>query len=314
MSAEPRPGLVEVMAVWGLFALVGVATLVTYARLPADELYHVSGSGLEGGLSRALVFLNFPVALVALAILPVALDRLLGVASKRLLLAVGGLAVLLCLVVVIPGVVDEADLDAKAVNVLPALGVAAVVALTVLALRAGGAGRAVPLGQLDRARIVVAVAIAAVSLPWVWAELGFYISDAPVLGDVFLAGEPRPEPGDPQLRAVHLGRHHGLDGALFAVAALMLSRLLAELRRPALRRWLAVAVAGLFVYGVLNAAQDFWLEQLVKRGTTDHRIPSFLRPELSLAWAFLLAAVAAVYAALVRGLQPQPVPGTVADP
>jgi hypothetical protein len=53
-----------------LFAVVTTEILVTYSRVPARELYHVSGSGIEGGLSRALIFVNFPVALLALGVLP----------------------------------------------------------------------------------------------------------------------------------------------------------------------------------------------------------------------------------------------------
>ncbi|MEX2026950.1 MAG: hypothetical protein WEH44_06605, partial [Pirellulaceae bacterium] len=60
---------VEVVAVWVLFAGVATAIFVTYSRISAHELYHVSGSGLTGGASRALVFVNFPLALVAIAIL-----------------------------------------------------------------------------------------------------------------------------------------------------------------------------------------------------------------------------------------------------
>jgi hypothetical protein len=46
--------------VWAIVAAMAVAVLVTYARLPAGELYNVSHSGLRGGLSRVLVDLNFP--------------------------------------------------------------------------------------------------------------------------------------------------------------------------------------------------------------------------------------------------------------
>jgi hypothetical protein len=65
-----RRGLpAEVIAVGLLFAAVGVEIFVTYARLPAHELYHVSESGLAGGAGRVLVFLNFPIALVAIPVL-----------------------------------------------------------------------------------------------------------------------------------------------------------------------------------------------------------------------------------------------------
>ena len=54
---------------WLPFLVVAAEIVITYSRLPARKLYHVSGGGLEGGLGRALVFSNFPVALVAIAVL-----------------------------------------------------------------------------------------------------------------------------------------------------------------------------------------------------------------------------------------------------
>src|SRR6266852_2122247 len=84
--------------VWALFALVMVEILVTYARLPWQELYNVTGSGIEGGASRALVFLNFPVALVAIAVLLVLLDRPAGNAERALAV----LGIVLCAAVFWP--------------------------------------------------------------------------------------------------------------------------------------------------------------------------------------------------------------------
>ncbi|MFN2471556.1 MAG: hypothetical protein ABR583_11340 [Gaiellaceae bacterium] len=285
-----RTGLAEVLIVWGLYGAVAAATVVTYARVPPERLYHVDDTGLAGGLGRALVFLNFPFALAALAVLLIVLD----VGSNRLLQAFAAASVVLCLVVAIPGVVDQADLDAKPVNAVPALGVALVLGLTLLAVARAGAGS---LGRmrLDRLRLAAAALLVAASTPWILAELGVSVSDVPVLDAVFLGDEPSPEPGDPGLRAVHLGRHHGFDGTLFALAALVLSRAVPVLHSARLRRALALAVAFLLAYGLLNAAQDFWLEQVVKRGWTDERLPSFLRPSLTPAWAVLLASAAAVY-------------------
>jgi len=57
----------EVGLVWLLFLTVAAEMFVTYSRLPAGELYHVSHTGLAGGASRVLVFSNFSTALVALA-------------------------------------------------------------------------------------------------------------------------------------------------------------------------------------------------------------------------------------------------------
>jgi len=46
-------------------------------------------------------------------------------------------------------------------------------------------------------------------------------------------------------------------------------------------------------YGLANALQDGWNEQLWKRGTVDTEIASALRPELSWGWlVIMLAAVA----------------------
>ena len=69
MKSEAEPLPLEVALVWAVFLVDAAAILVTYSRLPAHELYHVSGSGLTGGLSRVLVDSNFPVALAAIAIL-----------------------------------------------------------------------------------------------------------------------------------------------------------------------------------------------------------------------------------------------------
>ena len=107
----------EVRVVWALVAATAVAVFVTYSRLPADELYNVSRSGTLGGLGRVLVDLNFPDALVALAVLGVTAPLLPR--ARRLVAAV---AAVLCVVVVVPGVVSQSHLDAKWINAVPAVG------------------------------------------------------------------------------------------------------------------------------------------------------------------------------------------------
>ncbi len=293
-----RPPLGEIGFIGLVVAAVGAAVVATYARVPLPELYNVGDTGLVGGLGRALVYLNFPVAIVAIAVLPAIVDRL---GATRLAVTAALAAAALCAVTVVPGVVEQDDLDAKLVNAVPALGVALVAALAATAARRGGLGLA-PLDGWDGVRLALAAALAAVSIPWLFAEGGVYVSDLPLVGRVFLGDELRPEPGQPTLRAVHLGRHHGLDGALLALTGLLLSRVVPWLSRPRLRHLLALLVSALVVYGLLNAAQDAWLEQVVKRGWTDSRMPSFLRPSLSLAWAGLVVAVAAAYALVGRRL------------
>src|SRR5215210_4002214 len=152
------PELGDVAAVWLLFAVVGTAKLVTYSRIPPDRLYHVTHDGLAGGLSRVLVFANYPTALVAIAVLAVVVDRV----GERDATAVGIVAAALCATVVIPGVVDEADLDARLVNAVPALGVAIAVVLTLAALRRKGLRGAAPTRRRDAARIATAAGLTVV--------------------------------------------------------------------------------------------------------------------------------------------------------
>lgn len=201
----------------------------------------------------------------------------------------------LCLVVVVPGVVEQDDLDAKPVNAVPAAGVVMALALSVFALRRGGLGRLGPRLRGDPARLVIIGLLLVVSIPWLFAELGFY---APW---PFLSEQVRPEPGDPALRAVHLGRHHGMNGALLAVAALALSRVLPQLQREWLRLALAAYLSLMLAYGLMNAAEDFWLEQLVKRDWTDERLPTVIRPAPSGGWAVLVAGAAAVFVTWLTG-------------
>ena len=295
-GSERGAGVGEALAVWAACALLALAVLATYARLPAAELYNTSVEGLAGGLGRALVVLNFPLALVAVGILGLVADR----GSSRAVDAAAAGAVALCLVVAVPGVVDQSDLDAKWVNAIPALGVALALALTIAVARRHGIGAVRAHVPGDRLRLAVAVVVAAMSVPWLFAELGFYADDVPGLEPLIYAQEVTPEPGQPELRAVHLGHHHGMDGALLALAALALTRQLGRLARPRLRPLVVAYLSLMLAYGLWNAVQDFWLEQLVKRGTVSAEIPSALRPSLSLAWLVLLAGAAALYAVLIR--------------
>jgi hypothetical protein len=266
-----------VFAVWALCGVIALAILVTYARIPPEELYHVSGDGLSGGLSRALVFVNWPGALIAIAVLGIVVER-----TRRPIVA--ATALLLCLLIFIPGVVDEADLDAKWVNVLPAIGVGLALALSVSATRAGGVG-GWGSARGDGLRIAAFVILALVSLPWFFAELGFYIP-----GPVFLASEI-----DEGLAAVHLGEHHGFVGLQIVTAMLLLSRELPRLRAGWRRTALAAWMSGLIAYGLGNIANDAWGEQLVKRGSTDWLLPSVTRPSVNWLWLVVLAVGAGIF-------------------
>jgi hypothetical protein len=244
----------------------------------------VSGSGLFGGGSRVLVFSNFPIALVAIAVLALLADR------TSTTCAIVGIA--LCAAVFWPGVVDQADLDAKPVNVLAALGVLTAIALTAMASRQGVAWSYRRAG--DRIRVAVAAAALFVGLPWIAAEAGFFLTGVPGLRWLFQTGPYMPPPFPP---AVHHGHHHGMDGVLLLIGAALLSRVVPPVRRPWLRVATGAYLALMASYGIANIANDAWLEQVVKRGWTTWEIPNVLRPSLTIAWGVIVLGAVALYAA-----------------
>ena len=280
---ERRGVRLELVAVGALFAFVAAEIFVTYARLPAHDLYHVSGTGIGGGASRALVFFNFPTALVAIAVLGL-------VAGRSRLVAVVGIA--LCAVVLWPGVVSQSNLDARAVNAFPALGVALAAALAGRRRIA----RPSPWRVADVARAALAATVLVLAVPWLAADLGLSFNGVPVLGTLYQSGELRVQPGLEGLHpAVHHGHHHGMDGVLLVLSALLLSRV------PAARSRLLWAYLSLMlVYGLAEVANDFWLEQVVKRGWTTQAIPDVTRPSASIAWAVIVVGAATVYVASRR--------------
>jgi hypothetical protein len=275
---------VHVRIVWALFGAVGLAIFVTYWRLPPEQLYNVSEEGLELAAGRLLVFLNYPTSLAAIPVAWLAAERL----ERRAALWAAGAATALCAATAWPGVVDADDLDAKAINVVPALGVGIAFVLSLLAPweRVGRL-------PLDPLRVGIGAVVWLAALVWIASVLGFYFP-----GDVFLGEELR-RGGDGRLGpAVHLGDHEGLDGALLVTAALVLTRL-----RPRVGILLVLALA--FVYGLAVEWRDFWFEQVVKRGWTEWTPPQVLTPRLSLAWAVLVL-LAVLVALAVRRLEGPP--------
>jgi hypothetical protein len=282
---------VEVLVVWTLFAVVTAEVVVTYSRVPTRELYHVSGGGIEGGLSRALVFVNFPVALVALAVLGLIYTRLPGRSYR----AVAILAGILSAAVFWPGMVSQADLDARPVNAVAAFGALLALVLTGVVAREGGLTRN-SWHTADWVRAALAIVLLVAALPWLAADIGLYSNGVPLLGRLFQSGQFLHErPGLSTFApAVHHGHHHGMDGVLLVLTALLLSRRLAG--RPALAAYLSL----MFCYGVANFANDFWIEQVVKRGWTSWEIPNVTEPRVSIAWSLIVIAAVTLWALWVR--------------
>jgi hypothetical protein len=255
-------------AVWGIYGAVLAATLVTYGRLPPGATYRFELTGAAGAFSRAVTYLDFPVALAALALLWPAWRQPLARA-----------AMLLCAVVLVPGVVRTTTMEAWWWNAPAAIGVVLAVPLT---LRRDD----FPAARLGRGRVVALVALAVWSIPWLLAAAGVHARSVPPLGSVFRSVEPTP--GEPALPSVHLGLHEGLFGAQLAATALLLS-----VRR--LSRGLSMYLAILLVYGLMVTAEDGWQEQIVKRGWSAWSLPSVLEPRPTIAWAVLLVAAAIVH-------------------
>jgi hypothetical protein len=158
----------------------------------------------------------------------------------------------------------------------------------------------------DRLRVVLAALLVFFAAPLIAAELGFYLDGVPVLGWLFETSRLTSEPGVQGLHhAVHHGQHHGWQGTMVALSALLLSRL----PRP---RVLDPYLALMLAYGIGNLVNDDWLEQVVKRGWTQHRVPSVLVPAANWGWAAVLAGAVAVWLLWFR--QPRRTTPSAASP
>src|SRR5204863_823549 len=129
------------------------------------------------------------------------------------------------------------------------------------------------------------------------AEPAFFLDRVPLLGWLFQTGHYHPaSASSSSLVAVHHGHHHGMDGLLLLLTALLLSRLTPTVRADGLRRLLGAYLALMAAYAVGNMANDFWTEQVWKRGWTGRQIPDVLEPKASVAWAVLVLGAAVLYA------------------
>jgi hypothetical protein len=292
MDARPQSrGLTEIWIVWALFGLATVAVFETYWRIPPEELWKVHNSGFVGGAGRAFVFVGFSPALAAVAVLPIVADRLED--RRAHILAVIGFV--LCAGV---GFQTPSHLDPKWSNIWSVVAVALAVLLTAWAARRGRPEPVRTTRGGDATRLVLGVVTLLWATPYIAAELGFHLDGVPFFGWFFQTGKLAPEPGSGHLHAtVHYGHHHGLDGLLLVATALLLSRLLGGIRRAPLRVLTGGVLALMLVYAWTNLVNDLWIEQVVKRGWTSWQVPDVLFPSLSLAWAAMLLAAAALYAA-----------------
>ena len=168
---------------------------------------------------------NWPFALVAIVLVLVAMRDL-----PRRAWWLAGPAIALC--ATMPLFVSQSHLNARWQNLVPGVGVALALGLAVAAMRRAGTSFQ-PRLPGDPVRIVLAVVVLVLSLPWIAAELGFHLP-----GDLFMGEELFRTPDGHLEAAVHLGEHHGWHGSLMLLSALVLSRVQAGGR---LRIWLLSA-------------------------------------------------------------------------
>jgi hypothetical protein len=288
-----------VLALWAMWLVVCAATWATNARIPVSLLYGFHGAGVLPAAGRVVVLLGWPIALAAIPLMAVAVDRFLAFphsqSSARLVGAASLLAVVLCLTIAWPGVQQATHLDARLINAPAAVGVAVAFGLTVYVLARTGRGARPPCTRMDAVLVTVFLVLLALSLPWLLANFGYYVGDVAGLRRVFMSEQVVPEPGNPHLRAVHLGNHEGIDGVLLAITAVILIRTLGQMAQSARRTVLAVYLSLLLVYGLGVALADGWHEQITKRGWTAWRVPSVLHPSASWAWLVVLVAALLVW-------------------
>ena len=300
-GGERRSGIADVLLIWAILGLAVVGVLTTYTRTPVHELYHVTVGGIAGGAAPTVGYLSFPVGLAAVAILPIVLGR----ARRDLVLASLVVAAIAVAFVLFPGSLEEAGLEITPARAFAAVGVLVALGLTLAAWRANGAGR---LGRErgDAVRIALAAALFVGGLPWIAADFGLSLDHVPVLRSIFLTDQLASQPSVPGLhQAVHDGFHHGLAGVLLAWTALLVSRTLGHLEHGRARRLLTVYTGFLLVYGSANAFQDFWTEQVVKRGLTTHEIAIFLGPSLSVPWLLIVLLTPVASWLIWLGYQPR---------
>jgi hypothetical protein len=301
------PGLTSSFGVWALWIAIAAATWATNARTPVRLLYAVSDSGVRAGAGRVVVLLGWPVALVAVALAAIDVDRVLAVEPsptvRRAVIGAAVLALALCATVALPGAVDPKHVDAKPINAPAAVGVAVAFGLSLWTAATTGRAHGPPRARSDVCWLVLFSLLLVAALPWLLANLGLYAGDVPGLRELFMSKQVRPETGYPHLRAVHLGNHDGLDGLLLALTAVVLMRRLGQMRR--LGAAAGVYLSVLVPYGLAVASADWWGEQIVKLGWASGRIANPAYPSLSYVWGGIVVAATVVWLLEVRARRRQ---------
>ncbi|MHA1301723.1 MAG: hypothetical protein ACTSO9_20070, partial [Candidatus Helarchaeota archaeon] len=137
--------------------------------------------------------------------------------------------------------------------------------------RESGLGIDRPWQNTDYTRIILLGITIFFGLPWLFAIHGIFISNIPGLNLIFLGAQPGvggTNIFDFIYPSVHLGSHHGLGGLLYIVFATLYSILVFRMKNPNIKNFSIFALGVLAAYGVIGYLEDFFHEQVIKRGIT----------------------------------------------
>ena len=124
----------------------------------------------------------------------------------------------------------------------------------------------------DRARIVVAIVLVVVSIPWITAAVGVHFPQGLFLTERAVR-RARRGAHEPQSTSASITRRPGSSSLCRRCCSP--GRCLTGRR---LRTCVSVLVCLMLAYGVANVVNDFWHEQVVKRGWTSWDVPEATQP------------------------------------
>jgi len=109
-----------------------------------------------------------------------------------------------------------------------------------------------------------------ISLPWFFAISGIYISDIPILGELFLAKQTFNG-----LPIAHLGLHHGFIGLFLIFISYFALKIIVEIKERRIGDIINLVFIFFFLCGLYMVIDDFTNEQFFKRFGMSKILPMF---------------------------------------
>ena len=125
--------------------------------------------------------------------------------------------------------------------------------------------------KTDYIRIAILGVAIFFGLPWIFAIHGIFISDIPGLNAIFMGaqiGIGGNNPFDFIYPSVHLGNHHGFGGLVYIIYTTLFSILVFQMENIRIKQFSIFAIGSLFSYGLIGYLEDYFHEQIIKRGLT----------------------------------------------